>query len=136
MTPEPNDAYLIDLIERKVLKPLLVKVYQDEIPITYVDYKEKIIRFDNLDQRLNVIAPAQQSKGRFCSVTLRPTAAPAFQVKQELLDMDHNRPKRKQLWKPRPSTSNPPRQSTSTSKSTRGMKCYGCGKEGKETTAT
>jgi len=128
MTPEPNDAYLIDLIERKVPEPLLVKVYQDEVPTTYADYKDKVIRFDNLNRRLNVIAPAQQSKGRFRSFTPRPTTTPPFQVKQEPLNTNRNRPKGKQLWKPQPSTSNPPRQSTSTS--TRGMKCYGCGKEG------
>ena len=44
--------------------------------------------------------------------------------------MDCNRPKGKQLWKPRPSMSNPPCQSTSKPTGIRGMLCYGCGKEG------
>jgi len=49
IAPKPNNAYLIDLIEQKVPKPLLIKVYNDKVPTTYVDYKEKIIRFDNLN---------------------------------------------------------------------------------------
>jgi len=65
MTPEPNDVYLIDLVERKVPAPLIRKVYQDEVPTVYADYKDKIIRFDNLERRLNVIAPAQQKQGTF-----------------------------------------------------------------------
>jgi hypothetical protein len=45
-----NDAYLIDLIERKVPARLLKKVYNDTVPTTYAAYKEKIIHFNNLDQ--------------------------------------------------------------------------------------
>jgi len=60
MGTTPNNTYLIDLIEQKVPSSLLEKVYNDTVPVTYAAYKEKIIRYDNLKQRLNIIAPTKK----------------------------------------------------------------------------
>ncbi|KIM73834.1 hypothetical protein PILCRDRAFT_14903 [Piloderma croceum F 1598] len=67
MGATPNDAHLIVLLEQKVPLRLLDKVYNDVVPTTYADYKEKIIRYDNLSQKLKAIAPKRYGKIRFIS---------------------------------------------------------------------
>ncbi|KIM71580.1 hypothetical protein PILCRDRAFT_16936, partial [Piloderma croceum F 1598] len=62
-----NNTYLINLLKRKVPNRLIKRVYNDTVPDTYAAYKEKIIRFDNLEQRLKVITHHSGPKHSYSS---------------------------------------------------------------------
>ncbi|KIM81540.1 hypothetical protein PILCRDRAFT_8599, partial [Piloderma croceum F 1598] len=129
MGATPNDAHLIVLLEQKVPIRLLDKVYNDVVPTTYADYKEKIIRYDNLGQKLKAIAPRKYGKLHFTSssgITYAKTPT-GIKVEETTAEIGRTRPKGKKLWRPRPSTSQP---STSRKPETSNVTCYGCGKKG------
>ncbi|KIM71958.1 hypothetical protein PILCRDRAFT_16571 [Piloderma croceum F 1598] len=133
-----NNAYLIDLLERKVPHHLIKKVYNDTVPDTYAAYKEKIICFDNLEQRLKVITHYSGPKRSYSSPNYSSsstsshakTSTGVYGGAGEPMDIGRNRPKAK-LWAPRPSSST--KKKPTDNKPTGGamrIKCFGCGKEG------
>ncbi|KIM73808.1 hypothetical protein PILCRDRAFT_14944, partial [Piloderma croceum F 1598] len=133
-----NNAYLINLLERKVPRHLIKKVYNDTVPDTYAAYKEKIIRFDNLEQRLKVITHHSGPKHSYSSPNYSSlstsshakTSTGVYGNAGELMDIGRNRPKAK-LWVPHTSSST--KKKPANNKPTGGamrIKCFGCGKEG------
>ncbi|KIM71955.1 hypothetical protein PILCRDRAFT_16579 [Piloderma croceum F 1598] len=133
-----NHAYLIDLLERKLPKHLIKKVYNDAVPTTYPAYKERVIRFDNLDQRLRVIVHHSGPKRSYSSPNYSSsstsshakTSTGVYGGAGEPMDIGRNRPKAK-LWVPRTpsSTKKRPNNNKPTGGAMR-IKCFGCGKEG------
>ncbi|KIM75175.1 hypothetical protein PILCRDRAFT_13859 [Piloderma croceum F 1598] len=102
MGATPNDAHLIVLLEQKVPIRLLNKVYNDVVPTTYADYKEKIIRYDNLNQKLKAITPKRYRKICFISnssttYTKSPTG---IKVEETPAEIGRTCPKGKKLWRP------------------------------------
>ncbi|KIM74088.1 hypothetical protein PILCRDRAFT_14732 [Piloderma croceum F 1598] len=101
-----NNAYLIDLLERKIPKHLLKKVYNDTVPNTYATYKEKIIHFDNLEQQLKVITHHSGPKRSYSSPNYSSssnsshtkTSTGVYGGAGEPMDIGRNRPKAK-LWR-------------------------------------
>ena len=132
-----NHAYLIDLLERKLPKHLLKKVYNDAIPTTYPAYKERVIRFDNLEQRLKVITHHSGSKHSYSSPNYSSssnsshakTSTGVYGGAGEPMDIGRNRPKAK-LWVPRTSSSTKKPADNKPTGGAMRMKCFGCGKEG------
>ncbi|KIM71690.1 hypothetical protein PILCRDRAFT_16825, partial [Piloderma croceum F 1598] len=133
-----NNAYLIDLLKRKVPRHLIKKVYNDTVPDTYAAYKEKIIHFDNLEQRLKVITHHSGPKRSYSSPNYSSssnsshakTSTGVYGGAGEPMDIGRNQPKAK-LWVPRTSSSTKKRSADN--KPTGGamrIKCFGCGKEG------
>ncbi|KIM86136.1 hypothetical protein PILCRDRAFT_5196, partial [Piloderma croceum F 1598] len=133
-----NNAYLIDLLERKVPRHLIKKVYNDIVPDTYAAYKEKVIRFANLEQRLKVITHHSGPKRSYSSPNYSSssnsshakTSTGVYGGAGEPMDIGRNRPKAK-LWVPR--TSSLTKRKPADNKPTGGamrIKCFGCGKEG------
>ncbi|KIM88083.1 hypothetical protein PILCRDRAFT_3140 [Piloderma croceum F 1598] len=132
-----NNAYLIDLLERKVPTHLLKKVYNDMVPDTYAAYKEKNIRFDNLEQWLKAVTHHSGPKRSYSSPNYSSsstsshakTSTGVYGGAGEPMDIGCNQPKAK-LWVPRTSSST---KKPADNKPTRGamrIKCFGCGKEG------
>ena len=132
-----NHAYLIDLLERKLPKHLLKKVYTDAVPTTYPAYKERVIRFDNLEQRLKVITHHSGSKRSYSSPSYSSSSIPSHAKTStgvyggagEPMDIGRNRPKAK-LWVPRTSSSTKKPADNKPTGGAMRIKCFGCGKEG------
>ncbi|KIM71964.1 hypothetical protein PILCRDRAFT_16567 [Piloderma croceum F 1598] len=99
MGATPNDAHLIVLLEQKVPIQLLDKVYNDVVPTTYVDYKEKIIRYDNLGQKLKAITPRKYRKLCFTSNsgTTYAKSPTGIKVEETSTEIGRTRPKGKKL---------------------------------------
>ncbi|KIM74751.1 hypothetical protein PILCRDRAFT_14187 [Piloderma croceum F 1598] len=105
---------------------------------TYATYKEKIIRFDNLEQRLKVITHHSGPKRSYSSPNYSSsstsshakTSTGVYGGAGESMDIGRNRPKAK-LWAPRTfsSTKKKPADNKPTGGAMR-IKCFGCGKEG------
>ncbi|KIM82140.1 hypothetical protein PILCRDRAFT_8000 [Piloderma croceum F 1598] len=114
-----NNAYLIDLLERKVPRHLIKKVYNDT-------------------QRLKVITHHSGPKCSYSSPNYSSsstsshtkTSTGVYGGAGEPMDIGRNRPKAK-LWVPRTSLST--KKKPADNKPTGGamrIKCFGCGKEG------
>src|ERR1700729_4007066 len=132
-----NNAYLINLLERKLPKHLLKKVYSDAVPTTYPAYKERVIRFDNLEQRLKVITDDSGPKRSYSSPSYSSSSTPSHTKTStgvyggagEPMDIGRNRPKAK-LWVPRTSSSTKKPADNKPTGGAMRIKCFGCGKEG------
>ncbi|KIM82139.1 hypothetical protein PILCRDRAFT_7999 [Piloderma croceum F 1598] len=132
-----NNAYLIDLLERKVPARLLKKVYNDTVPDTYAAYKEKIIRFDNLEQRLKAVMHHSGPKRSYSSPNYSSsstsshakTSTGVYRGAGEPMDIGRNRPKAK-LWVPCTSSSTKKPADNKPTGGAMRIKCFGCGKEG------
>jgi hypothetical protein len=110
----------------------LKKVYNDTVPTTYAAYKEKIIHFDNLDQRLKAVT--HHSTKKHYSSPLAHSSAPhaktatgVYAGAGEPMDIGRNRPKAK-LWIPYLLKKTPTDNKASGGASK--VKCFECGKEG------
>ena len=52
MGANPNHVYLINLIKQKLPHYLINHVYSKDVPITYEAYRDKVIKYDNLNKKL------------------------------------------------------------------------------------
>ncbi len=139
-----NDEYLIDLIEQKVPRYLLEKVYMGTLPTTYITYRDKIVDFDNLNQRLRAVHAHHDGSSGCSSYHPAPGrtdrkvhSGTVYGGQGQPMEIGRQRPQGRQLWVPRdkrPSNTMPrqdrqkPATPAVTSSST--VRCYGCGKEG------
>jgi Retrotransposon gag protein len=132
MGANQEDSRLIVLLEKKVPLRILNPIYRDVIPDTYADYKDKILRYDDLNQKLEALKPKAKGKLRFTSHSGTTYIAAPTGIKIEPAEIQRNRPKSKKLWTPRSSTNKPSTSKPSTNKKLdlSNITCYGCGRKG------
>jgi hypothetical protein len=132
MGANQDDSRLIVLLEKKVPLRILDRVYSDVLPVTYDDYKDKILRYDDLNQKLKAIVPKTKGKFRFISHSGNTYTTTPTGIKVEPAEIGRNRPKSKKLWTPQSSTNRPSTSKPSTSKKPdlSNVTCYGCGRKG------
>lgn len=121
-----NDKVLIRLIEKKIPKNLLRQVFSSnkDIPDTYIDYKNAIIRADNLERQFQAVAKESSIPSTSSSKDDKPRS------KTRSKSDSKSRDKKKPFFFHRPKKAQIDAQQTSGSTPKQEDKCFLCGKAG------
>jgi hypothetical protein len=121
----PNHVYLINLIEEKLPRHLINLVYSKDVPITYEAYRDEVVKYDNLNKKLQ--STISRRIGRYRQVftgSSTSTSAPIVKQEEVPVNLGRARPKGGKLW------TSPQKTDTSKKTDLSRVTCYGCGKKG------